>query len=148
MSNLKGLSKNLVDFAGNTLISSLTWELGCGALLGSASLPGPQSSRGGGFLVPAALKHKGHGPEEAVYPFPPHTFPLWHAPPAFYPYCFIETHPLKVTSDICIANSNGLFLHPVPITPHSLLFIKVISVMADTVDLFLKLSGFYDTALL
>lgn len=49
MSNLKGLSKNLVDFAGNALISTLihgNWV--CVALLGSAWLPGPQSSRRGG----------------------------------------------------------------------------------------------------
>jgi hypothetical protein len=37
MSNLRGLSKNLVGFAGNILISSLMLEKWvCGALLGSS----------------------------------------------------------------------------------------------------------------
>lgn len=55
MNNLRGLSKNLVDFPGNTLISSLIRGNGaCGALLGSAWLPAPHVPRERGFLTSAS----------------------------------------------------------------------------------------------
>ena len=149
MSNLKDLSKNLVDFAGNTLISRLihgNWV--CGALLGSArSLGHSPWRRGCAFSYQQAWGTKVTRPEEAVHPFPPHSF-LCNTTLSLCPGCFIETCLLKVTNDIFIANSNGLFFYPIliiPPLPCGLLFIKVLSGTADTVDLFLKLSPAYMT---
>lgn len=142
MSNLKGISKNLVEFAGNTLISSLMLENWvCGALLGSARLPGYSLPEVGGLLISATMRHKGHrarGSDTSISS--PTRFLYNTLVLSLLPDCFIETCPLKVTNDIFIANSNGLFFHPVLIIPRSLLFIKVISVTADTNGLLLKLS--------
>ena len=52
-----------------------TWELGLWGSAGKCSKPGPQSSEEGArFLISASPRYKGHRPEEAVHPFPPHSF--------------------------------------------------------------------------
>lgn len=130
MSHLKDLSKNLINFAGNTLISSLirgNWV--CGALLGSGSSAGPQFSRRGGLShISNHEAQRSPGPRKQYIPFLPTHFLCRISTQPFCCYCFLETCSLKVTDDIFIANSNGLFFHLILIIPHSLLFIQVISV--------------------
>lgn len=150
MSNLKGLSKNLVDFAGNTLISRLihgNWV--CGALLGSAcSLGHSLRRRGCAFSYQQAWGTKVTRPEEAVHPFPPHSF-LCDTTLSLCPGCFIETWLLKVTNDIFIANSNGLFFYPILIIPpESIVYQSPLRDSWHSWPLFETLSSLHDAALL
>lgn len=124
------------------------WELGLWGSAGKCSIAGAVCQRWGACSYQQPGGTKVTGPEEAIYPSPPPHVSSITLVLSLLPDCFIETCPLKVTNDIFIANSNGLFFHPVLIIPRSLMFIKVISVTADTNGLFLKLSGFHDTALL
>lgn len=94
-----------------------TWELGLWGSAGKCSQPGPQSSEEGvRFLISASVRQKVTRPEEAVHPFPPHSF-LCNTTLSLCPGCFIETCLLKVTNDIFIANSNGLFFTPFSSSP-------------------------------
>lgn len=137
MSNLRGLSKNLVDFPGNTLISSLIRGNGvCGALLGSAWLPEPHVPRERGFLTSASDLRK--------------VTPAWGSKTSFSsPQASFVTPANTQPSDQTAASKpvpwrspmtsllliQRPFLLPRSHLPQSLLFIRVISGTVDTIDL-------------
>lgn len=128
MSNLSGLSKNLVGFAGNILISSLMHEKW--GLWGYAGkwLPEPQVPRERSILTSASDLQRSPQPEEDIL---------------FLPTCFLcNTSKCSALLPRLLHQNLSLEGHQWhldcyfkwPLLPNSLLFISVISGTVDTVN--------------